>query len=226
MTKLPKISPITLKRLREPFDHPDWLFELKHDGFRAVAYISDAKCQLVSRQDNVFRSFEPLCDALSKLRVKDAILDGEIICLDGEGVSVFNQLMFRRGVQYFYAFDLLWLNGQDLRTLRLLERKERLKKLILRTGDPSLLYADHVDGYGIDFFRMVCEKNLEGIVGKHRASPYSSSAKWIKVKNPASTQSERRRELFEKSKGSNRVRREKVPDDLVATGNGRERSSQ
>jgi bifunctional non-homologous end joining protein LigD len=189
---------LTLKRLREPFDHPDWIFELKHDGFRGVAYISGAPCQLVSRNGNVFKNFKPLCEALGgKVRVKDAILDGEIVCLDGQGTSAFNQLLFRRGVQYFYSFDLVWLNGRDLRNLGLLERKERLRKLLIRANNPALLYADHIDRYGTDFFRMICEKNLEGIVAKHRASPYTTSAKWTKIKNPEYTQSKRRHELFE-----------------------------
>ena len=96
--------------------------------------------------------------------------------------------MFRRGHPYFYAFDLMWLNGHDLRGLRLIERKERLKKLIVRADSPALLYADHVDGYGIDFFRIICEKNLEGIVAKPRASLYDSSAKWVKIKNAKYTQ--------------------------------------
>lgn len=194
--KLPRIAPLTLTRQREPFDHPDWVFELKHDGFRAVAYISDGKCKLISRRDNTFKSFKPLSEALGKLPVKDAILDGEIVCLDSKGNSVFYELMFRRGVQYFYAFDLVWLNGRDLRKLSLIHRKDRLKKLVMRSKNPALLFADHVDEYGTDFFRMICEKNLEGIVAKHRESQYSASAKWIKIKNPAYTQSERRHELF------------------------------
>ena len=184
MKQLPKISPLILRRLRQPFDHPEWIFELKHDGFRGMANVSHGRCELVSRNGNVFRRFNPLSEALGKLRVKDAILDGEIICIDGEGVSQFNELLFRRGVQYFYAFDLIWLNGNDLRNVRLIDRKERLKKLVIRAGNPSLLYADHVDAYGIDFFRMICEKDLEGIVAKHQASPYASTAKWIKIKNP------------------------------------------
>ena len=105
---------------------------------------------------------------------------------------------------YFYAFDLMWLNGYDLRAMRLLDRKERLKKLALRSNEPALLYADHVDGYGVDFFRMICEKNLEEIVGKHRASLYSKAAKWVKIKNPAYSQNERRHELFESAKGVNK----------------------
>src|SRR5690349_1472380 len=66
-----------------------------------------------------------------------AILDGEIICMDGDGVSQFNKLLFRRGVPYFYAFDLMWLNGYDLRAMRLLDRKERFKKLVLRSNEPT-----------------------------------------------------------------------------------------
>ena len=162
MKGLPTIQPLTLVRRPKPFDDPDWVFELKHDGFRTVAYVSDGECNLVSRRGNVFKSFKSLCGTLAKLPVKNAVLDGEIICVDNEGVSIFNQLMFRRGQPYFYAFDLMWLNGHDLRGLRLIERKERLKKLIVRADSPSLLYADHVDGYGIDLFRMICEKNLRG----------------------------------------------------------------
>lgn len=79
MRKLPRISPLTLTRLRQPFDDPDWIFELKHDGFRAVAYISSGECRLVSRRNNVFKSFQPLNKALGDMRVKDAILDGEIV---------------------------------------------------------------------------------------------------------------------------------------------------
>jgi len=130
--------------------------------------------------------------------VKNAILDGEIICINGDGVSMFNELMFRRGVLYFYAFDLVWLNGRDLRKLGLLERKERLKKLVMQANNPALLYADHIDQYGTDFFRMICDKDLEGIVAKHREHRYDSSAKWIKIKNPAYTQSKNRHELFER----------------------------
>jgi len=82
----------------------------------------------------------------------------------------------------------------------LVERKDRLKKLILDVDNPALLFADHVDQYGIDFFQMISEKNLEGMVAKRRGSPYSRSAKWIKIKNPSYTHSEGRNELFEKSK--------------------------
>jgi bifunctional non-homologous end joining protein LigD len=126
----------------------------------------------------------------------DAILDGELVCLDNDGRSLFNELLFRRSHPYFYAFDLLWINGRDLRKEPLLRRKAQLKDLVMESKNPSLLYADHIDQYGSDFFRMICEKSLEGIVAKHKASPYSASAQWIKIKNPKYTQSEGRRELF------------------------------
>ena len=160
-----------------------------------------------SRQRDALRRFTPLCDALGRLRVKDAILDGEVICIDGEGVSQFNELLFVRRSD-LYAFELVWLNGHDLRDMRLVDRKERPKRLVMRADNPSLLFADHVDGYGLDFFRIICEKDLKGIVAKHRASPYAATAKWIKIKNPTYTQSQRPHELFEQSQRRRRMKRE------------------
>jgi bifunctional non-homologous end joining protein LigD len=119
-----------LFRVEAPFDHPDFIFELKHDGFRALAYIAEGKCSLISRKNHAYKSFAPLRESLGQLRAKNAILDGEIVCLDGEGKSQFQPLLHRRGQASFYAFDLGWLNGEDLLLLPLLERKERLRKII------------------------------------------------------------------------------------------------
>jgi ATP-dependent DNA ligase len=83
---LPRIAPAKLSLRKEPFDSPDWLFELKHDGFRCLAYIADGECTLVSRNRNLFKTFKPLEAALARtLKVKNAILDGELVCLDSEG---------------------------------------------------------------------------------------------------------------------------------------------
>lgn len=196
MKHLPTISPLGLIRKTEPFDHPDWIFELKHDGFRSIAYIDPDGCRLVSRRSNRFRSFNLLSESLGNLPLIDAILDGELVCLDKNGRSVFNELLFRTSQPYFYVFDLLWLNGHDLRKEPLLRRKDQLKELVFESKNPMLLYADHIDQYGSDFFRMICEKNLEGVVAKHRDGRYDSSAKWIKIKNPNYTQAEGRHELF------------------------------
>jgi bifunctional non-homologous end joining protein LigD len=128
-----------LTLVRHPFDHPDFLFELKHDGFRALAYVSDGHCELISRRRNSYMSFQELRDNLAKLKVKNAIIDGELVCLDAEGRSIFNELLFRRGYPIFYAFDLLYLNGRDLRQLPLVERKERLRALIENSGLPDVI---------------------------------------------------------------------------------------
>src|SRR5215471_4885017 len=102
--------------------------ELKHDGFRAIAYIEDGQCKLMSRNLKNLR-FDSLTDALAKLPVRNAIIDGEAICIDGSGVSRFNDLLNRKAEPVLYAFDLLWLNGKDLRQMPLLERKNRLSAL-------------------------------------------------------------------------------------------------
>jgi bifunctional non-homologous end joining protein LigD len=94
-----------LTRVAKPFDDPDYIFELKHDGFRAIAYIEAGECQLVSRNLNHFKSFGSLKESLGKIPVQNAILDGEVVCLDHNGVSQFNELMSRKGKPVFYAFD-------------------------------------------------------------------------------------------------------------------------
>jgi bifunctional non-homologous end joining protein LigD len=83
----PRIDTAQLTLVRQPFDHPDFLFELKHDGFRALAYISEGQCELVSRRRNSYKSFRELRDHLAGLKVKNAIIDGELVCLDSEGRS-------------------------------------------------------------------------------------------------------------------------------------------
>jgi hypothetical protein len=94
-----------LLRVPEPFDDPAWIFELKFDGFRALAFIEDGACRLVSRKGHTLR-FPALTDALARdLKVRDAILDGEIVCLDAQGRSQFNRLLLRRGTPVFAAFD-------------------------------------------------------------------------------------------------------------------------
>ena len=92
-------------RITKPFDDPDYIFELKHDGFRSLAYIGEQACKLISRNSNHFKSFTPLHESLGKLPVQNAILDGEVICVDEHGVSRFNELFSRRGKPVFYAFE-------------------------------------------------------------------------------------------------------------------------
>ena len=103
-----------LRLVREPFDHSDYIFELKHDGFRAIAYLQNGESKLVSsNQRNL--GFEVLKRSLAKLPVENAILDGEVIWVDAKGLSQFNQLLGRKGEPVFYAFDLLWLDFRSTR---------------------------------------------------------------------------------------------------------------
>jgi bifunctional non-homologous end joining protein LigD len=192
-------------RVASAFDHPDWVFELKHDGFRALSYITDGRCTLVSRKANVYKSFTLLCSALAGLRVQNAVLDGEIVCLDDEGRSQFYTLLRRRGQPVFYAFDLLWMNGEDLRQLPLVRRKERLRRLIDRNKCSSIMYAQHIPTKGTALFTQVCKWDMEGIICKRKQSPYSDP--WLKVMNPDYTQHEGRHEMFTAFKGRVRATR-------------------
>jgi len=198
----PRFDTAQLSLVRTPFDDPDFLFELKHDGFRALAHIWDGKCELVSRKRNAYKSFQDLRDNLTKLKVQNAVIDGELVCLDSEGRSIFDELLFRRGYPVFYAFDLLYLNGRDLRQLPLLERKEKLRQLIEKSGLPDVVCGKYVEGRGVDLFNEVVRRNLEGVVAKRKNGIYTTVSGWLKVKNPQYTQSERRYELFESFKAN------------------------
>jgi bifunctional non-homologous end joining protein LigD len=151
-----------LASIREPFDDPDWLFELKWDGFRALAYIDCHRCRLVSRRGNVYKSWPYLCEELAHaVRCRSAVLDGEIVCLEPDGRSHFYDLMFRREWPYFMAFDLLALDGKDLRGKRLSQRKRLLASIMPRV-ESRIRYVDAIDGRGVDFFAVACEHDLEG----------------------------------------------------------------
>ena len=168
---LPKLSPMRLSRRLKPFDSANFIFEIKHDGFRALAYIENGECRLVSRNGNRFHNFGALEYWLAKeLKGREAIIDGEIVCVDDHGRPIFKDVLFRRRECRFFAFDLLWLNGEDLRGLPLIERKARLKKLI-GTKKSVVLYVDHVEQRGREVFEIACKLDLEGIVAKPRTAP-------------------------------------------------------
>jgi ATP-dependent DNA ligase len=186
-----------LKSRREAFDNPDWLFELKYDGFRALLEIDAAGARLLSRNRNRFPHLVPLASALAKrLRATDAILDGEVICPDDTGRPIFLDLLRRRKTAAFVAFDVLWLNGEDLRTLPLVERKKRLRRLLRRRANPFIVEAMAIDGRGKELMAAVTAHDLEGIVAKRKRDPYQRGVKWWKIKNPGYSQAEGRAELF------------------------------
>jgi bifunctional non-homologous end joining protein LigD len=159
-----KFSPASLVQIPEPFDHPDWIFEIKYDGFRALAYFERGSVRLVSRKDNVYKSFAELCAGMAEsTEVESAVLDGEVVCLGQDGRPLFCNLMRRQSPQYFYAFDVLQLAGRDVRSLPLLERKRILRRIIPLQPAP-ILYADFIPAKGVDLFRAICDRDMEGIV--------------------------------------------------------------
>jgi bifunctional non-homologous end joining protein LigD len=176
---MPAFTPAKLAPLRAPFDDRHFLFELKYDGWRAVAHVGPGECQLVSRQGKLHQSFPKLCRSLALLN-RSAVLDGEIVVLDDTGRPHLHDLQQRRGDPILCVFDCLWLDGVDLRTLPLIERKRQLECLV--RGHRRILFAGHVEGQGRELFRIACEHNLEGVVAKRKDGAYGRD--WFKIRNP------------------------------------------
>jgi bifunctional non-homologous end joining protein LigD len=177
--------------VKKPFDHPEWIFEVKWDGYRAIAEIQDGQVSLYTRnQISLNKKFFPITEALQKLRF-EAVLDGEIVAVDDQGLPDFQMLQnyqkSGRGYLIYYVFDLLFFNGHDLTNLPLLRRKELLHK-ILPAGN-HIKFSDHVGKEGVLFFNVVKKKGLEGIIAKHSQSVYrmgQRSRQWLKIKTQLS----------------------------------------
>lgn len=191
------IYPMLATSIETPFDSPDWLFEIKWDGYRAVAFIENGKVRLVSRNQNeLTHRYPELKDLPRVVKAKTAILDGEVVALDDQGRPSFSLIQQRTGFRpggkrgpinagvsvLYYAFDLLYLDGYDWRKVALETRKEELNSIIV-SGD-SLRYSDHYERQGKALFELAREKGLEGIVAKKRECPYQErrSSDWLKIK--------------------------------------------
>ena len=198
--------PMPLRKRRLPFDDPNWTFELKYDGFRALAVIEYGRAQLISRNGNPFASFPELRKHIETCRPSTnlTVLDGEIVCVDRKGKPQFKDLMFHRGDPCFFAFDVLISDGKECRTDRLTDRKHELRRLLKRLRpDSRLRYAEHIDDFGTILFRRICELDLEGIVAKNKSGPYVTdrdSSTWFKIRNRRYSQMAGREELFERDR--------------------------
>jgi len=181
------VKPMLATLVEEPFDGPEWVFEIKQDGYRAIAELRQGVVQLYSRNNLSFnRKFPSIAHSLQSLRA-DAVLDGEVVALDDQGRSYFqllqNHLRSGQGSITYFAFDLLYLNGKDLRSLPLVQRKELLRDMLPQL--PELRYNDHIPEAGSDFFELARQNNLEGIVAKRADSTYQTgrrSRDWLKIK--------------------------------------------
>ncbi len=171
----------------EPFDDEKWIFEIKWDGYRAIAEIKDGEVDLYSRNNNSFnQKYKPIVSALESVD-KDMILDGEIVVLDEKGRADFHSLQnFGKGGKsqlVYYVFDLIYFDGKDLTELSLIKRKEILKNIL--PDIPAVRYNDHILKYGRDFYKLAGEKQLEGIIAKNINSKYfrnKRSKEWLKLK--------------------------------------------
>ncbi len=170
----------------EPFDDPDWLFEIKWDGYRALCTVEEKRFSLVSRNglDMVHR-FPELAELAGAFASVPVVVDGEIVSLDSKGRSAFQRLQESQkkpaGLTYA-AFDLLYADGTDLRSAPLEERKALLERLI--RNDSLVLYSKHVIGKGKALFANARKQHLEGIIGKRLGSTYQErrSRDWVKIK--------------------------------------------
>ncbi len=182
-----KFTPMLATLIDEPFDSKDWIFEIKWDGYRAVAYCNGDSVELVSRNLKSFtQKYAPVAQALKNLNIQ-AVFDGEIVAVDENGLANFQALQNWQNtpvqLQYF-IFDVVWLNGVDLSHLPLIKRKEILQQLI-PPNQEHLRYSDHVEGKGIPFFKAAVKQGLEGIMAKRANSFYAvgtRTADWAKIK--------------------------------------------
>src|SRR6187401_3103358 len=128
---MPSITPMRLLRIPEPFDHPNFIFEPKIDGFRSLAHVRGHRCELVSRNGHTFKQWPQLAEDIAHaVRAFSCVLDGEVCCLNPDGGTNFKQLLFRREWRHFYAFDVLSIGGEDMTSLPLLVRKRRLLRIM------------------------------------------------------------------------------------------------
>jgi bifunctional non-homologous end joining protein LigD len=184
------IEPCQPSAALKPPNGPDWLHEIKYDGFRLMAWRDGDRVRLYTRGgfDWVER-YPAVASAVGSLRVQSCCIDSEVVVCDEAGKPSFELLRSRQQdrIAFLYAFDLLALDGQDLRQEPLETRKATLASL-LRKAPPGIAVSEHLEGDGQLVFGHACRLGLEGIVSKRRNSPYKSgtSLNWIKSKNPGS----------------------------------------
>jgi bifunctional non-homologous end joining protein LigD len=193
-----EIDPMLATLVEEPFDDPQWIYEVKWDGYRAVAFLRQGKAALVSRnQNDLTGEFPEIAAAMGELAVESAVIDGEVVALDEEGRPSFSLMQQRTGMTspkkrgpknrglpiVYYAFDLLYLDGYNLMGVELEQRKELLKQIV-PAEKGFIRYSDHYPEHGEQLYAVAQDKGLEGIVAKLRSSPYvqKRSRDWLKIK--------------------------------------------
>ncbi len=182
------IKPMLCTLVDQPFNDAEWLFEIKWDGYRAIAEVKDSEVKLYSRNLKPFNDMFPsIVEALKHIDAT-AIFDGEIVLLDKAGKPHFQLLQnyqkTREGTPIYYIFDLLYLDGQDLRRTPLIDRKNLLKELLQKYPQNVIRFSDHIIQEGTRFFKATAINGLEGIIAKYGQSHYEHrrSREWLKIK--------------------------------------------
>ena len=181
------IRPMLATLTDKPFNNPDWIYEVKWDGYRALAYINNGKVELRSRNNNSFdEQFYPVLRAVRQWPVK-AVVDGEIVVVNDKGLSSFSALQQWRseedGELFFYLFDILWLCGYDLTQLPLTDRRDLLRRLTPAEG--IIRFSENFETNGKEFFTVAEKLGIEGIIAKKADSVYvpdSRTKLWLKIK--------------------------------------------
>lgn len=183
------VEPMKAQLTDQPaFDSPDWIFEIKWDGYRAIAEINKSGNKLYSRNGLTFdKAYPKIFDGLKAIK-KSAIIDGEIVVFDENGKPSFQKLQnYKSTDKYaivYFVFDILELEGRPLLSLPLIERKEILKKLLPASN--VIKYCDHVEDQGKMLFKEMQKMNLEGMIAKRKLSKYhigKRTSDWLKIKN-------------------------------------------
>jgi bifunctional non-homologous end joining protein LigD len=189
------IQPMLATLVDDPFSNPEWIFETKWDGFRSVCFVKNGKSRFVSRnQIDMTPQYPELAKTAKQIDAKEAILDGEIVALDKDGMPRFQLLQPRVGRKsgiealrgqghiVYYVFDLLYVDGQDLMACPVVERKEALEQILKPASFIKL--SEHIVGDGEAFFEQIERFHLEGMIAKRAASPYvqKRTKDWLKVK--------------------------------------------
>lgn len=181
------VEPMLATLIDKPFDNEAWLYEVKWDGYRAVAFLNKTRAELKSRNDKSFNEkFYPIYDALKSMKLQ-AVLDGEVVVVAENGQANFGQLQNWRseadGDLMYYVFDILWLNGHDLKKLPLTERRQLLKAIL--PAHQQIQLSRTFDTSGIEFLEAAKKMGLEGIIAKRKDSPYhvkDRTKDWVKIK--------------------------------------------
>ena len=196
LTRMPAIiHPMLATLVDKPFSDPEWIFETKWDGFRSICFVKNKKSRFVSRnQIDMTPQYPELAPVALQIDAREAILDGEIVALDKDGRPRFQLLQPRVGRKsgiealrgsghiVYFVFDLLYVDGYDLMSCPLVERKEVLEQILKPANFIKL--SEHVAGEGEQFFKQIEKFRLEGMIAKRASSPYvqKRTRDWLKVK--------------------------------------------